>query len=106
MCVLLNTAKAIPPCLCPNQGTREQLDSQTNLGDPAAQVIWVGHGSRHTQQLDMAGTVDDDLLPHSAPACIAQIVHLHCHIRLELKSTASLSMPIKAVCGVMQTRNP
>ena len=46
-------------------------------------------------------------LAHAACAYIAQVmVHLHCHARLGLKFIASLSMPLKAVSGMIQTSHP
>ena len=47
-----------------------------HLANPAPQVVWVLHGGAHGQQLDVAGAVDDHLLPHAAAVGVTQVVHL------------------------------
>jgi hypothetical protein len=47
-----------------------------HLRDPGAQVVRVAYGGGHAQQLDVARTVDNGLLPHTATRRITQVVHL------------------------------
>ncbi len=58
---------------------REHVGCAAYLGDPEAQVVWIGNGCRHRQQLYMSRAVDDDLLPYSSSALITQVMHLHGH---------------------------
>ena len=44
--------------------------------DPPGQLVGVRHGGRQADQLDRAGKVDDDLLPHRPPVGVLQVVDL------------------------------
>lgn len=54
----------------------DDLGAAAHLGEPGTELLGVAHGRREGDDLDRAGQVDDDLLPHGAAEAVGEVVHL------------------------------